>query len=304
MKKINSVIVITIVLFASTAFIASAIDQTSRPVVRIKSDGSIDPASAPILREGNKYIFTDDIFAELKIEKQGVTIDGNGHSLIGPYDGEETLWIIGEGPDQELTEDFEIWTTGIDTVANQIGDYTIQNLNIKNFSIGMYLWTERNTVTKNSISNCIVGIMISGNNSTITKNYISNNKNGIYFGSNGPENIPSGMLISENCFVNNPNQLSGCVCEGKNVTEEIHTWDNGYKGNYWSDYSGIDQNNDGIGDSPYVIDDLNMDRYPLIVESVSPPKVATQLQTWIIVGATVTLVIFIVIIIFVIRRKK
>lgn len=30
-------------------------------------------------------------------------------------------------------------------------------------------------------------------------------------------------------------------------------WDNGAIGNYWSDYSGKDTNDDGIGDTPYTI---------------------------------------------------
>jgi parallel beta-helix repeat protein len=43
-----------------------------------------------------------------------------------------------------------------------------------------------------------------------------------------------------------------------------HIWDNGIQGNYWSVYNGIDTNGDGIGDSPYQINDINVDRYPLI----------------------------------------
>jgi len=43
-----------------------------------------------------------------------------------------------------------------------------------------------------------------------------------------------------------------------------NVWDYGGEGNYWSDYSGQDLNNDGIGDAHYIIDSNNRDRYPLM----------------------------------------
>lgn len=57
--------------------------------------------------------------------------------------------------------------------------------------------------------------------------------------------------------------------------------DDGYPsgGNYWSDYSGVDEKSgpnqdlsgsDGIGDTPYVIDENNTDHYPLINFYVIP----------------------------------
>jgi len=45
-------------------------------------------------------------------------------------------------------------------------------------------------------------------------------------------------------------------------------WDNGHKGNYWSDYNGTDANHDGTGDTPYIIDTNNTDNYPLMTSYI------------------------------------
>jgi hypothetical protein len=72
------------------------------------------------------------------------------------------------------------------------------------------------------------------------------------------------LTVSHNSFVSNVRQLGGCLCQESNISEPIHTWDDGKEGNYWSDYNGADANGDGIGDSPYVFDVQNEDRYPLM----------------------------------------
>jgi parallel beta-helix repeat protein len=46
-----------------------------------------------------------------------------------------------------------------------------------------------------------------------------------------------------------------------------NTWDDGSKGNYWGNYSGVDANNDGIGDQPFVLPRWSRgakDSYPLM----------------------------------------
>lgn len=292
-------------LVSSAFLIERAAGQASPQVIRIRSDGTVDPSTAPIQRDGNNYLFTGDIYARgISVEKAGIIIDGGGHTLMGPYNGTQSLWIIGEGPDQPLTNDTELWSIGIDAATGSASDFTVRNLNIKNFSIGMYLWTAGNTAVGNAISEGIVGIMLSGANTTITGNYIANNKNGVFFGSNQPGNIPANVSISENRFVENLRQLSGCVCIDYNITEPKHYWDNGRAGNFWSDYNGTDLNGDGIGDSPYVIDPLNLDRFPLVTSSVTPPQVSVDIHVEIAAAVVIIAVVGIGLILLRRRKKK
>ena len=48
------------------------------------------------------------------------------------------------------------------------------------------------------------------------------------------------------------------------IYPENPKFDNGSLGNYWSDYSGVDANHDGIGDTPYMIGGKLQDNYPLM----------------------------------------
>jgi parallel beta-helix repeat protein len=271
----------------------------------IRSDGTVSPETPLIQRSGNVYTFTGEINAAIKILKSDIVIDGAGYTLRGPYDGtQKGIWDVGSGPDQMPENAEYIYTLGIDIGDKNVEGVLIKNVNVKNFSIGMYVWTKNNTVMDNSVSECIVGIMISGSDCTVTRNYIANNKQGLFFGFNGdPNEIPTDIIISENGFVDNIMQLNGCLCDEYPEDEEPHAWDNGGRGNYWSDYNGTDNNNDGIGDTPYVIDVQNHDRYPLMQNHVEPPVPTPKFPIEIIVIA-VAVPIIVAIAFLVLKRKK
>jgi parallel beta-helix repeat protein len=145
---------------------------------------------------------------------------------------------------------------------------TISRNNVaKNCGGVRLLRSSNNTVSGNSITanNC-VGIWLddSSNNSIVGNSITANNYDGIRLDDS------SNNFIYHNNFLSNTNQASSDEYSGNNV------WDDGYPsgGNQWSNYTGVDlysgpcQNvtgSDRIGDTPYIIDANNRDRYPLMV---------------------------------------
>lgn len=67
-----------------------------------------------------------------------------------------------------------------------------------------------------------------------------------------------GNIVYHNNFFNNGIQVRS--------NTPINDWDYGGEGNYWGDYGGVDDDGDGIGDEPYIVDEetQQQDRNPLI----------------------------------------
>jgi parallel beta-helix repeat protein len=148
---------------------------------------------------------------------------------------------------------------------------TASGNDVKNTRHGVYLRQSSDiSINYNLIQNNNNGIyLIKSTNNTINNNIIRQNEDGIRV-QNSSHNI-----IYNNNFINNNHQVTDDSKKLPNISPSINNWDNGYPtgGNYWSNYSGKDekkgpnqdiQGSDGIGDVPYIIDQNNKDRYPLI----------------------------------------
>jgi nitrous oxidase accessory protein NosD len=113
------------------------------------------------------------------------------------------------------------------------------------------------------------GMQVSGSDHQIFRNTFRNNGLAIVeFGSNNTYYL--------NNFINNTKTIDV-------QNSQISNWDNGTIGNYWDDYQGEDSNSDGIGDTPYIIDENNQDNYPLM-----EPFVIPEFPSWAILPLLLT----------------
>jgi len=177
-KKTASGIMLTLLLTGLLMMAFHIQPVRASGTIYIRADGSIDPPTAPIQRNEDIYIFTDNVNDEVEVERSNIMIDGNGYILQGRRSGSGFR---------------------LSNVSNVI----IKNTNIKGFSNGVYLYYSSNNILfKNEITAIKnMGIwLISSSNNTIYKNNVNTtiNYDGIYLQRSSNFNS-----ISSNNFTNN-----------------------------------------------------------------------------------------------------
>lgn len=280
------------------------INPPSLPTFYIRSDGSIEPPSAPLRKSGNTYYLTDEVDDfTIRIQKNNIILDGVGKLIrASNIDTEGLMLPVGWHPAIHLekinnttirnltlqgcysaiyVEDSKnITITENNAVDNNYGivmsgstSVAITKNNITKGSTGIIFYSSsNNTIVENDISsnveginfysastydNCVKDNNLTGNighaiyfnggivNHTITQNNIANNKIGI-----GNDLPIWNCTIYLNNFIDNSENTQIRIVEG--IVAPV--WDKDSVGNYWSDYDGS-----GV----YVIDENNIDRYPL-----------------------------------------
>jgi parallel beta-helix repeat protein len=143
----------------------------------------------------------------------------------------KTLCLIGEDKEKTIVDgrggDFAFKVR-----ANSV---VIKGFTIQNSWAGIYMEESFNcSVLGNDIVNNVVGARISksSNNSFYHNNFINNST--------------AHQIVTD--------------------FSSINFWDDGYTsgGNYWNRHNPLDEDLDKIGDQPYIVDENNTDRYPLV----------------------------------------
>jgi hypothetical protein len=260
----------------------------------INADGTVSPIDAPgnvtvpIERHGDNYVLLDDI-GSLAIAKSNIELDGKGSGLPG-----SVTYTSSYSPSGVVT------SGGGSIFVNNVENVTVKNIHIQDTNIGIRINECLNcTIINNKITKATVlipgweasgGILVYGSSSgnNISENQIIDSDIGIFIDTHSQQNIiaqnnftdnligltiwGSNNRVYQNNFLNNKKQASL-------YGDAVNYWNNGAIGNFWSDYGGIDGNGDGVGDSPYAVDALNVDHYPLMTEHIAPEPVATPTPT-------------------------
>jgi hypothetical protein len=113
----------------------------------------------------------------------------------------------------------------------------------------------------------------------------------------------------EHAYPYNISNIFGAVGNGT----DIIAWNNGKEGNYWSDYlskhpNATEVGTSGIGNTPYVIDGDNIDRYPLMqpvdISTASPLPSSPAVPLLTIIAIVIVAILAVLFLVYRTRSKR
>ena len=231
-----------------------------------KNDLTINPSTYPNLGYLALVNCTRIIVENIHFNTQGILLAWTTDSLITNNDISSNY---GDGVILNYASNNKITKNNIDANSGAGIRLSFSNQNI----------VSGNYITRNQIG---IFLIYSADNNTITENNIADQDIGINF------RTSSNNLIYHNNLVNNTKQVYDAYWETRGqpffyIMPSKNIWDNDYPigGNYWSNYNNQypeaeELDSSGIGETPYIIDENNQDRYPLLNPLATLPVQASK----------------------------
>ena len=258
---------------------------------------SFTPITQQFISNGGKdeKIHDNIIPNQSEMRYSFIHIDDNWTETVVSYD-----WCSGSGSwnDPFIIENVDIFTNasiaGIFINNSQNVYFKIENCIISNnstetFSAGIRLENTTNGRILNisSYQNKVGIMFINTHNISIEESDVFSNNYGICIWQSSSDN----SLYENDIFDNTVQGVNITNCNDNNVYNNNfynntvnavdsginNVWNKGNQGNYWDDYGGKDIDDDGIGDTPYIISGStgSQDNYPIwwdapVITVISP----------------------------------
>ncbi len=277
---------ILLCLIALSTFYLQSVKAQFQGDITINSDGSITQPTMLVQKVADIYFLTTDISGQsIAIKRSDTIFDGNNHTLTG-----NTLYVldVSNVTVRNLTfansyKGISIGTSSGVTIANDTFRDIGSSLPFSaSWAISMTHGNDSKIIECNFIDN--MGAIFFGetfNNSIISNNISNSDIAFAFYGS------PGNTIYNNNFFNNSINfQDQGLGLYPYNASTII--WNNGAVGNYWSDYTtkypnATEVDSSGIGNTPYVIDQNNVDNYPLIQQANSNSTPSVPELSWLVI---------------------
>lgn len=171
--------------------------------------------------------------------------------------------------------DLNLTKNGHGVFFYNVSNSSVHNVTASQSNYGIYLQdSNNNTIDNSNCSDNWVGICLQNSNHNIVKNNAATScekgislyeaSNNSLEGNTALNNLYGIRLFSSSLNEVFHNNLVENTEHVGLVNSYQNTWDNGFEGNFWSNYTGSDANQDGLGETPQFIDNDNLDNYPLM----------------------------------------
>lgn len=154
------------------------------PIFYIRSDGTIDPPSAPLNQSGDTYFLMNNIVDyTIKIQKDNIIFDGNGHSIQASPVEPPIMIPVG-------------WRPAIN--LDKTNNITIRNVKLKGCYSAIYVEDSKNiTIINNDMVGNVYGVVMRHSFDTIIiENQLINGSTGIIFYSSSNNTIVKNNISS------------------------------------------------------------------------------------------------------------
>jgi nitrous oxidase accessory protein len=230
---------------------------------------------------GNTFLMEASLYGSHDNVSENDIIGSGGIYVFGVYNnvfsnninGEDNMGIHIEGASCIIYDNYITGNSGIGGIYISSDETIVAKNLVDHSSIGIKGGGSDNIICANKVTNNGVGLLAdtriynywkaeatdSEGSNNYYANYIANNDVGTDINQYSENNVTS--IFYHNNFIDNTYQVETADWDDVYGND---SFDNGEEGNYWSDYKGTDADGDGIGDTPYTIDNKRKDHFPLM----------------------------------------